>query len=71
MASSIKAIYLVEASPALREAQKQLLCGDAPLVETPVGYESKSKYVDIPIIWTENIKFVPSGKTLVILSFHS
>ncbi|TVY32643.1 Protein arginine methyltransferase-like protein, mitochondrial [Lachnellula subtilissima] len=62
MASSIEAVYLVEASPALREAQKQLLCGDAPMTETSIGHQSTSKYANIPIIWTENIRFVPSGE---------
>jgi NADH dehydrogenase [ubiquinone] 1 alpha subcomplex assembly factor 7 len=61
MASSIEAVYLVEASPALRDAQKQLLCGDEPMIETPNGYQSTSKYANIPITWTENIRFVPSG----------
>ena len=61
MASSIEAVYMVEASPALREAQKQLLCGDAPMTETSIGLRSTSKYADLPIIWTENIRFVPSG----------
>lgn len=62
MASSIEAVYLVEASPALREAQKKLLCGDAPMTESAIGFRSTSKYADIPVIWTENIRFVPSGK---------
>jgi len=62
MASSIEAVYLVEASAGLREAQKKLLCGDAPMTETSIGYQSTSKYANIPIIWTENIRFVPSGK---------
>ncbi|SZF04286.1 unnamed protein product [Blumeria hordei] len=37
--SSIDAIYLVEVSPSLREAQKKLLCGDAPMesIQTPTG----------------------------------
>ncbi|KAH8596850.1 putative S-adenosyl-L-methionine-dependent methyltransferase-domain-containing protein [Bisporella sp. PMI_857] len=60
MASSIEAVYLVEASPALRDAQKQLLCGDAPMSETSIGFQSTSKYTNIPIIWTENIRFIPS-----------
>jgi NADH dehydrogenase [ubiquinone] 1 alpha subcomplex assembly factor 7 len=64
MASSIDAVYMVEASPALRDAQKQLLCGDAAMTETSVGYQSISKYAGIPVIWTENIRFVPSGKLL-------
>jgi len=60
MASSIEAVYLVEASPGLRDAQKQLLCGDAPMKETSIGFESVSKYANLPIVWTENIRFVPS-----------
>lgn len=66
MAESIEAVYLVEASPALRESQKQLLCGDKEMVETEIGWRCVSKYADIPIIWTENIRFVPSGKFLYI-----
>lgn len=63
MASSIEAVYMVEASPSLRDAQKRLLCGDAPMTETAIGYQSISKYANLPIIWTENIRFVPSGKS--------
>ena len=62
MASSIEAVYMVEASPALRDAQKKLLCGDAPMTETAIGHQSISKYANLPMIWTENIRFVPSGK---------
>lgn len=61
MAESIEAVYMVEASPALRDAQKQLLCGDAPMIETSIGHKSISKYANLPIVWTENIRFVPSG----------
>lgn len=64
MASSIEAVYLVEASPSLREAQRQLLCGDNPITETSIGHQSVSKYTNTPVIWTENIKFVPSGRSL-------
>ena len=72
MAGSIEAVYLVEASPALREAQHKLLCGSAPMIEAPIGFQSTSKYANIPIIWTENIRFVPSGKlslNYLILTF--
>lgn len=67
MASSIEAVYLVEASPALRDAQKTLLCGDAPMTETSIGHRSISKYANIPIVWTENIRFVPSGNSPFLL----
>jgi NADH dehydrogenase [ubiquinone] 1 alpha subcomplex assembly factor 7 len=61
MAASIEAVYLVEASPALREAQRRLLCGDAPMAETSIGFQSTSKYANLPVIWTDNLRFVPSG----------
>ncbi|KAF7868835.1 uncharacterized protein EAF02_009571 [Botrytis sinoallii] len=61
MAESLEAVYMVEASPALRDAQKQLLCEDAPMIETETGFKSTSKYAGIPIMWTENMRFVPSG----------
>lgn len=66
MASSIEAVYLVEASPSLREAQRKLLCGDAPMEEMSIGHQSTSKYANVPIIWTENIRFVPSGRSLLL-----
>ncbi|KAL5343873.1 S-adenosyl-L-methionine-dependent methyltransferase [Aspergillus crustosus] len=57
--SSIEAIYLVEASPTLREVQKQLLCGDVAMEETDIGHRSKSKYFDVPVIWVEDIRLLP------------
>jgi hypothetical protein len=64
MSSAIEAVYLVEASPALRETQQKLLCGDATMTETSIGHQSISKYANIPIIWTENIRSIPSGQLL-------
>ncbi|MCJ1449888.1 hypothetical protein MMC28_000216 [Mycoblastus sanguinarius] len=60
LAASVESVYLVEASPALRNIQKQLLCGDAPLEEIDVGFRSTSKYVKLPITWCEDIRFVPN-----------
>ena len=60
MTNSIDAIYMVEASPTLRIAQKNLLCGeDAPMTESKVGYHSVCKSTSIPIVWTETIKSIP------------
>ncbi|KAK4639732.1 hypothetical protein QC761_710940 [Podospora bellae-mahoneyi] len=60
IANSIDAIYMVEASPELRMAQKNLLCGeDAPMTESKVGYHSVCKYNALPIVWTETIKSIP------------
>ncbi|KAK5654123.1 hypothetical protein OQA88_7554 [Cercophora sp. LCS_1] len=71
MANSIDAVYMVEASPALREAQKARLCGeDAPMTESKVGYHSICKYMSVPIVWTDTIKSIPSSpeKTPLIIA---
>lgn len=62
-ASSIDAVYLVEASASLREIQKQLLCGaDAALEATDIGHKSVSKHLGVPIIWVEDIRLLPYSK---------
>ncbi|KAI9798937.1 MAG: hypothetical protein M1825_004950 [Sarcosagium campestre] len=38
LSSIIEAVYLVEASPGLREKQKRLLCGETPMQEIESGY---------------------------------
>lgn len=62
MAASIDTIYMVEASPTLRETQRKLLCGDSAMEEHESGFTSTSK--DLPgvkIVWTEDITFKASG----------
>lgn len=61
LSSSIESVYLVEASPALRDKQKQLLCEDRPIEEIEIGFRSKSKYSGIPVTWCDDIRFVPNG----------
>ena len=62
MANAVDAIYMVEASPELRVAQKNLLCGeDAPMTESKVGYHSVCKYNALPIVWTDTLKSIPIG----------
>ncbi|KAK4151766.1 putative S-adenosyl-L-methionine-dependent methyltransferase-domain-containing protein [Chaetomidium leptoderma] len=72
MANSIDAIYMVEASPELRVAQKNLLCGeDAPMTESKVGYHSVCKYNALPIVWTETIKSIPiSSEKMPLIMAH-
>ena len=65
LATAIESIYLVEASKALRDKQKQLLCGVSPLEEIDVGFRSISKHFNVPIIWCEDIRFVPSRMYLL------
>ena len=62
MASSIESVYLIEASPFLRKAQKRLLCGDdAAMKETETGFRSRSKYSNLPITWCEDIRLLTIG----------
>jgi hypothetical protein len=55
-------VYMVEESPTLRDIQKKLLCGDAPMEETELGYQSTSKHLGVPIIWTEDVRTLPKGE---------
>lgn len=64
LAQAIEAVYMVEASPRLREAQHKLLCGDYALRENEVGYESVSKHSpSVKVIWTEDVRLVPHDPT--------
>lgn len=70
-ASAIEAVYLVEASASLREAQHKLLCGDNPLRENDVGYESVSRHSpDLKIVWAEDLLLVPreANKTPFVIA---
>ncbi|EPE30186.1 S-adenosyl-L-methionine-dependent methyltransferase [Glarea lozoyensis ATCC 20868] len=62
MGLKVDNVYMVEASASLRDAQKKLLCGDAEMKEIDIGHESTSKYSAIPVVWTDNIRFIPSGQ---------
>ena len=61
LASAVEQVYLVEASPVLRDAQKKLLCVEEPFEEVEDGFRCKSKYSRLPITWYEDIRFVPNG----------
>lgn len=70
LTKAIEAVYLIEASPRLREAQYKLLCGDSALEETKTGWESRSRHSkDLKIVWTEDVRFVakdPSRTPFII-----
>lgn len=71
MAKAIEAVYLIEASETLRQAQHKLLCGDNPMTETKLGWESVSKHSsELKVVWTEDHKFVPrhASKTPFIIA---
>lgn len=60
MAKAIEAVYLVESSPNLRQAQHKLLCGKHELKKNDMGFESTSRHSpDLEIVWTEDIRFIP------------
>ncbi|EGE09076.1 DUF185 domain-containing protein [Trichophyton equinum CBS 127.97] len=58
-ASSVEGVYMIEASPTLREIQKKALCGDAPMEECDIGYKSISSHLGVPVYWTEHIRILP------------
>lgn len=57
--SAIENIYLVEASPTLRDTQKRVLCGDAAMQETSTGHQSRSKHSDKAVVWVDDLRSVP------------
>ncbi|RPB08287.1 DUF185-domain-containing protein [Morchella conica CCBAS932] len=60
---AISEIYLIEASASLRETQRKLLCGEATSFESiKKGERCMSKY-GIPIVWYEDLSFVPTKTT--------
>jgi NADH dehydrogenase [ubiquinone] 1 alpha subcomplex assembly factor 7 len=61
MATSMDAVYMVEASSSLRKSQKQLLCG-APLAAEQDSYQGYCKHTNTPIFWVEHLRSVPHGK---------
>ncbi|CUS11732.1 unnamed protein product [Tuber aestivum] len=64
MADSVETIYLVEASPSLREAQKVLLCGpETKMRQIENGFACQSKMSPkTDIIWYEDFNCIPRDK---------
>ena len=61
--SLLDTIYLVEASPTLRDKQRRLLCGDKPMIETDIGFQSHSKLsTNLKVIWVDDFRMIPKGK---------
>jgi hypothetical protein len=72
MANSIESVFMVEASPELRDKQKTLLCGpDATTSESKAGQHSNSKYSGIPVVWTDTVKSIPNGDVSQTASRHT
>lgn len=66
-ASSLEAIYLVEASVELMHMQKQLLCGkEAVIEEIDIGHRSKCKYFDVSVVWVQDIRLLPKRKSFLV-----
>ncbi|KAF3936910.1 hypothetical protein ABW19_dt0206812 [Dactylella cylindrospora] len=60
IAEQIGSVRLVEASPALRDMQCFKLCGEDSKPEWKVGtWEGKTKYIDAPINWYEDVRQIP------------
>lgn len=61
-ASSVEGVYMIEASPTLRDIQKKALCGDAPMEECDIGYKSISIHLGVPVYWTEHIRILTQSE---------
>ncbi|KAF1813055.1 DUF185-domain-containing protein [Eremomyces bilateralis CBS 781.70] len=60
IADRIESIYMVEASPPLREKQQRLLCDSQDVKETEAGFEGISKHLPgAKIVWCDQLKDVP------------
>ncbi|GAB0137417.1 hypothetical protein EsDP_00005682 [Epichloe bromicola] len=60
MADSIEHVFMVEASPQLRDAQKKLLCGpDAQFTQCDFGVQSNGRHIGKPVVWAESLKSIP------------
>lgn len=58
----MESVWMIEAGEGLRMKQKELLCGpEAEMHRTQdrQGYESISKYANIPIRWVEDVTLLP------------
>lgn len=72
MAGAIDTVFLVEASPILREAQRKLLCGDEPMQEHSMGQQSVCKRIpNAKVVWVEDIKFIPRGLSITFVQLTS
>lgn len=66
MADSIESVFMVEASPELRQTQKKLLCGtDAKSEDCEAGFQSVGKHLEKPVVWAESLKSIPIGELVV------
>lgn len=64
LSSAIDTVYLIEASPSLRETQRKLLCGpDSTFTSVENGEKCTSKYGH-SIIWYEDLRYVPTSPTI-------
>ncbi|KAF1921239.1 putative S-adenosyl-L-methionine-dependent methyltransferase-domain-containing protein, partial [Ampelomyces quisqualis] len=63
-ASSIEAVYLVEASPHLQKQQAKLLAGTEELPRSDIGWKAPLRCIpNVNIQWCEDIRFVPKEET--------
>lgn len=69
-ANAIKEVYMIEASPTLRNMQRKLLCGEQScLKHADSGYRCSTKW-DNTIYWFESIKEVPREQVATFIIAH-
>ncbi|ANB11614.1 hypothetical protein AWJ20_4435 [Sugiyamaella lignohabitans] len=67
---AIKEIYMIEASPTLRNMQKNLLCGDSTILNpADTGFRGTTKWNN-PIFWYDNVKELPRDDIATFIIAH-
>lgn len=70
--NSVESIFMVEASPELRETQQKLLCRPGePLVHREGLSSGKCKDIDKPIVWAESLKSIATSKDWHLFHYES
>lgn len=65
---ALKEIYMIEASPTLKETQWSKLCEDE-MSETEIGFRSTTRW-GTPIYWRENAKEIPDDNIPTFIIAH-
>ena len=61
MANSIESIYMVEASPELKQTQQRLLCSpETDCTKDDSCQRGTSRHFEKPIVWVDSIKSIPT-----------
>lgn len=69
MRSAVERVYLVEASPGLREKQGRVLCGGEGIVKLGDGSgwrgKAREEFGGMEVVWVEDFELIPKGNYII------